>query len=147
MDTTETTPIVVGVDGSPSSLDALRRGATLAQALNAPLRVVTTWDYPAILDGGYAMEGWSPEGNAREVLSDALAQAFHGSPPAGLTSEVREGPAASVLIDESSSAQMLIIGSRGHGGFVGLLLGSVSSVCSQHARCPVLIMHGGTSGL
>jgi nucleotide-binding universal stress UspA family protein len=53
---------------------------------------------------------------------------------------VVEGPAASVLVDESRAADLLVVGSRGHGGFTGLLLGSVSQQCAQHAECPVVIV-------
>lgn len=52
------------------------------------------------------------------------------------------GGAAKVLLNQSAGAQMLVVGSRGHGGFIGLLLGSVSAACAEHARCPVLIVHG-----
>lgn len=142
---TPNAPIVVGVDGSASSLDALRRAAALAQALDAPLRVVTIWDYPAILEGGYSMEGWSPEGNAQEILSDALLETFDGAPPAGLTSAIRQGSTTTTLLDESSRAQMLVLGSRGQGGFASLLLGSISANCAQHAHCPVLIVRGDMS--
>lgn len=145
MDTTDQRPIVVGVDGSPSSLDALLRAATMSRLLDAPLRVVTTWDYPGMLDGGYAMEGWSPEHDAREINADALLVVFRGEVPNNLTSVIREGGASATLIDESSRAQMLILGSRGQGGFASLLLGSVSATCAQHAHCPVLIMHGGAT--
>ncbi len=140
MENTTALPVVVGIDGSDASLAALRQATTIAEALNAPLRVVTTWYIPKMLEGGFAMDGWSPEHDAQEILSDSLEKAFHGNPPPHLTSDVIEGPPARVLLDESSRAQMLVVGSRGHGGFAGLLVGSVSSACAQHARCPVLIV-------
>lgn len=132
--------IIVGVDGSDSSLMALRRGAQIATALDAPLEAITTWEYPVTLDGYYPID-WSPEGDAEKTLADATAQAFQGSPPPGFTQTVIEGPTARVLIEQSAHASMLVLGSRGHGGFVGLLLGSVSATCAAHAHCPVLIMH------
>ncbi len=142
MDNTAVSPIVVGVDGSPSSRDALIRAATIAEALKAPLRVVTTWDFPSMLASGYDSERWSPEADAREILSDALVDAFPGDLPANLIRVVTQGKAAPALLEESWHAQMLVVGSRGHGGFAGLLLGSVSSALAQHAHCPVLVMHG-----
>lgn len=142
MDTITALSIIVGVDGSPSSRDALICAAEIAKAFGAPLRAVTTWEFPAMLEAGYLIEGWSPEGDAREILSATIDEAFRGDVPAALTQVTAEGSTAAVLIDESSRAQMLVVGSRGHGGFAGLLLGSVSSACATHARCPVLIMHG-----
>ena len=142
MDNASTLPIVVGIDGSESSLTALHQAKTIAEALNAPLRVVTTWYFPAMFESGYAMDGWSPENDAREILSEALEKVFHGNLPQHLTSVAVEGQPAPVLIDESARARMLVVGSRGHGGFVGLLLGSVSSACAHHAHCPVLIVQG-----
>jgi nucleotide-binding universal stress UspA family protein len=61
-----------------------------------------------------------------------------------LSTKTLHGPPARTLIEESRNAFMLVLGSRGHGGFAGLLLGSVSTACAQHAHCPVLIMHGPT---
>jgi nucleotide-binding universal stress UspA family protein len=133
--------IVVGVDGSPHSIAALRRGAHLAAVLDLPLEVITTWDFPPMIDAYYTAE-WKFDEDAEKTLAAALDQAFEGSPPDGLRQTVLQGPAARLLIEQSRDAYMLVIGSRGHGGFVGLLLGSVSSVCATHAHCPVLIMHG-----
>lgn len=138
---TRTDRIIVGVDGSRESIAALTRGSELAAALHAPLEMITTWQYPAMV--GYAFEsatGWSPEGDAVAIQQDAIAAAFgEHAPP--LTRTVMEGPPARVLIHESSTAAMLVLGSRGRGGFFGLLLGSVSAACAEHAHCPVLIMH------
>jgi nucleotide-binding universal stress UspA family protein len=67
---------------------------------------------------------------------------FGDQPPAGLQRQVREGGAAKVLLDAGESAIILVVGSRGHGGFAGLLLGSVSANVAEHASCPVLVIHG-----
>ncbi|MHB1172123.1 MAG: universal stress protein [Lacisediminihabitans sp.] len=67
---------------------------------------------------------------------------FGDDRPSWFQAAVREGSTTQVLIEQSKGAEMLILGSRGHGGFVGLLLGSVSAACAEHAHCPVLIMHG-----
>lgn len=134
--------VIVGVDGSESSLDALHRAAQIASATSAPLEAITTWQYPMAFDSYFPMmDDWSPGKNAESVLAAATERAFHGSPPQRFTSRVIEGPAAQVLIEQSLEASMLVLGTRGHGGFAGLLLGSVSSACAERAQCPVLIMH------
>ncbi|KAA9111410.1 universal stress protein [Microbacterium rhizomatis] len=132
-------PIVVGVDGSPGSIDALRKAAELARALQLPLRAVTAWQFPVTYDGSLT-ETWVPETAARELLDSAIESAFDHEPPLALTTATVAGPSARSLITESEHASMLVVGSRGRGGFVGLLLGSVSTSCAQHAHCPVLIM-------
>lgn len=139
MDKAATDRIVVGVDGSESSLSALRYAARMAEALDAPLHVVTTWTAPPI-DPFMAIE-WTPEKYAGETLDAAIVEVFGRTPPAGLTRAVLLGPAARTLIGLSDTSAMLVLGSRGHGGFVGLLLGSVSATCAEHAHCPVLIVH------
>lgn len=137
----DSTRIVVGVDGSASSVEALRYAATLSTALERPLEVVTTWVSP--MAGSYYSRGdWPPEEDAKSLQRQAIIDAFGDTPPSGLTTRLIAGPAASTLIEESTTAAMLVLGSRGHGGFVGLLLGSVSATCAEHAHCPVLIVHG-----
>lgn len=138
-ETRRNTKVVVGVDGSSSSIDALRHGATLAAALSVPLAAVMAWDYPALVTYSPLVD-WSPEADAAAVLTEAIAEAFDGAPPRDLESRVVPGPAARALIEYSREAAMLVVGSRGHGGFVGMLLGSVSAACAQHAHCPVLIV-------
>jgi nucleotide-binding universal stress UspA family protein len=132
--------IVVGVDGSPSSLDALRWAACLAVALNAEISAVTSWDYPASYGmGGGVPAQWDPAEDAAQILADALTAAFGDHRPDGIRAVVREGHPAQVLSDASNGAEMLVVGSRGHGGFAGLLLGSVSAYCTAHGPCPVLV--------
>lgn len=135
--------IIVGLDGSDSSIDALRRGATLSKALGVPLQSVTTWDWPMILGAFASPEAWSPETDAKQIAETAVAFAFPHGKPSDFSSTTLQGSPAGVLIDESKNAGMLVLGSRGHGGFAGLLLGSVSAACAEHAHCPVLVVHGG----
>jgi nucleotide-binding universal stress UspA family protein len=138
-------PIVVGVDGSETSLEALREAARLAGLMGSPLTVVTTWQLP-VAAADYAFPpGYTFEDDARELLARALRTVFGNELPAGLHQEVRMGPPARVLRDLSETARMVVVGSRGHGGFAGLLLGSVSSAVAAHAKCPVLITHRGPS--
>jgi nucleotide-binding universal stress UspA family protein len=138
----ESRPIVVGVDGSPQSIEALREAAELARLLDAPLQALNAWQFPVGYDGGFPKEMWSPEAESERLLESAIGAAFPDGRPAGLAVTSAAGPAAGVLVDKSREACMLVLGSRGRGGFAGLLLGSVSTSCAQHAHCPVLIMHG-----
>jgi len=138
--------IVVGYDGSPSGTAALARAAALAESGKATLDVVTAWHYP-IAYGGYPItSNWSPHEDAKDTLRRGLLHQFGTVTPAWVTGHATEGQPARVLIEASDGAEMLVVGSRGHGGFAGLLLGSVSSACAEHAACPVLIMHEAPSG-
>lgn len=131
--------IVVGVDGSRSSIDALHWAASIAADTGAELDVVICWHYPVNSGLAAAPVDWDPASDAAQVLNDSLATAFGDKVPDGLRASVREGHPAQVLIRASSEADMLVVGSRGHGGFVGLLIGSVSMYCGEHATCPVVI--------
>ena len=131
--------IVVGVDGSDPSIEALRQAAAMARALGSTVTAVACWRYPPAYDNFVALE-WSPEKDAEQVLEESLSRAYGDHRPAGLRSVVRQGQPASVLIDESADADMLVVGSRGLGGFTGLLLGSVSAAVAAHAHCPVLVV-------
>lgn len=132
--------IVVGIDGSDESLDALRRALRLREGSDTPVELVAAWQYPNFY-GAMTVSEWSPERAAEEILADAAKAVFDETPPRWLTQTTRRGNPAEVLIHESEGADMLILGSRGHGGFAGLLLGSVSMACAEHAHCPVLIIH------
>lgn len=133
--------IVVGVDGSAPSILALRWAGALAPLLKARIRAVTCWQFQ-IAVGTFIPVLWDPEEEARKVCAAAVDTAFDGAPPAGLELVASQGSAAKVLVEESRSAQLVVVGSRGHGGFEGLLLGAVSATVAEHARCPVLVAHG-----
>ncbi len=141
--------IVVGVDGSTSSIGALRQGARIAAALGLPLEAIATWRYPDVY-GGYLGDTYAPDSedlihSTQAMLNDTVTAAFGTAVPSWFRGSIREGGAAQVLIEESKDAEMLVVGSRGHGGFVGLLLGSVSDACVGHAVCPVLVYHADSS--
>ncbi|MFJ6416055.1 universal stress protein [Paeniglutamicibacter sp. NPDC091659] len=123
---------------------ALKWAAKLAPSLDAVIRAVTAWHFETSW-GAYALPGWNPETDARQILADALAEAFGERMPEGLVGRCCQGQAAQVLIEQGKSAVMLVVGSRGHGGFAGLLLGSVSSACAEHSSCPVLVVHSATT--
>lgn len=133
--------IVVGVDGSPESGRALRFAVTTARRLGYRVRVVTTWKWPAALKRDEAgFEHWSPEDDARATASSAVDAAEDLlDDDVEVTSELVEGSPAEVLVDASRDAALLVLGNRGLGGFRGLLVGSVSQECAQHAYCPVVV--------
>lgn len=134
--------IVVGVDGSEASNDALRWAGYFAAVLGARLEVVTAWEYPPSFGWAAIAPEWDPVREMTNVLEQSVAAVFGDRPPANLALLVHEGGAAKVLLDASEEATMLAVGSRGHGGFSGLLLGSVSANVAEHASCPVFIVHG-----
>lgn len=133
--------IIVGVDGSASSLDALRHARVVAGRFRWSVEAIAAWHMSSIVAPYYPGQQWSPEVDAREMLQEAVGTVFGATLPSWFRASVRHGPPARVLIDASSTADLLIVGSRGHGGFVGLLLGSVSAACAGSAHCPVLIIH------
>ncbi len=134
--------VVAGVDGSPDSVLALRWAGYVAAMLGARLSVVMAWEYPPSFGWAAIAPDWDPAQDMANELAKAAEAAFGERQPAGLELLVREGGPARVLLEESRHASMLVVGSRGHGGFVGLLLGSVSANVAEHASCPVLIIHG-----
>jgi nucleotide-binding universal stress UspA family protein len=134
--------IVVGVDGSGHSLDALRWAAHFAAVFGAGLDAVATWQYPQSFGWAGVAPEWNPSQDMAKVLDDAVLAVFGDQLPEGLRLLVQEGGAAKVLLDAGEGAVMLVVGSRGHGGFAGLLLGSVSANVAEHASCPVFIVHG-----
>ncbi|GAB3971579.1 universal stress protein [Actinoallomurus acanthiterrae] len=132
--------IVVGVDGSEPSKDALRWAARQAQLTGAELRVVRAWRQPVSygFPADYADADF--EGDAREDLDQILEDVLGGEPRISVTAHVVEGHPAQVLIETADGADLLVVGSRGHGAFAGMLLGSVSAHCAHHATCPVLVV-------
>jgi len=136
------TRIVVGVDGSEHSKLALRWAVSISATTGATIEAVTAWHFPVSFGWGYTPDVWDPEIDATKCLEDTVDEIFGAERPAGLKLLVRQGIPAKVLLDESRGSTMLIVGSRGHGGFAGLLLGSVSANCAEHATCPVMVIHG-----
>jgi nucleotide-binding universal stress UspA family protein len=137
--------VLVAVDGSKPSALALRWGAFVAASMGSSLEAMICWNWGPAGYGSYVAE-WDPAGDARAVLDETLEAVFgpHHLPP-DLKLTVDEGHATERLLKASADADMLVLGSRGRGGFAGLLLGSVSTACAEHATCPVLVVHGATS--
>lgn len=132
--------IIVGVDGSESSVDALRRGEKITVAMGARLTVMTCWTVPAKYHVPYSLATIDFKGAAQEVQSTAIERAFGLDWPRNLTTALVQGPARPTLINASHDATLLVLGRRGLGGFKGLLMGSVSTACITHAHCPVVVV-------
>lgn len=145
MDSNSGNQIVVGVDGSEASKAALKWAARLAPSVGATIHAIVAWEYPIIfgLEGGLPLD-WKPDQVAKEILNASLEEVFGKVRPTDLQGSISQGHPTFVLLDASKDAEMLIVGSRGLGGFASLLLGSVSSACAEHAKCPVLVVHGET---
>jgi nucleotide-binding universal stress UspA family protein len=136
--------IVVGVDGSPTSIDALAWAAGEAEAKGFGLHAVTCWSVPSTLLMGPYQPPISEEELrlvARDMLMSAIDKVLGAEPQVDLTTEVVQGDPALRLLELDADAEMIVVGSRGRGGFAGLLLGSVSQHLAEHARCPVVIIH------
>jgi len=142
MDSAGRTPtIVVGVDGSEPSRRALKWAAGQAQRTGAELNVVTTWEYPTTF--GWAPPyppAFDPEGDTRAALEETVNAVLGPEPSVPVRLTVLEGHPAPVLTEQAEGAEMLVVGSRGHGAFMGMLLGSVSEHCASHASCPVVVV-------
>ena len=138
--------IVVGVDGSPGAKAALRWALAEARLRRTPLHVVHAWAVP-YATVGYGMaplidEGFTAEleQGAKGLVEEMLAEAGSEADGVEVEREIAEGSAAHVLLEKAERAELLVVGSRGLGGFRGLLLGSVSQQCAHHARCPVVVV-------
>jgi nucleotide-binding universal stress UspA family protein len=148
VDRSETTRrIVVGVDGSETSRQALRWAAEEALAHDAELNVVHAWDSPSPGAGvGLSPGRRAPaaveeqHGAAEQLVRDVVKEELGGSPLSNVRPSIGRGSAASVLLEAAKGADLLVVGSRGLGGFAGLLLGSVSTKMANHAGCPVVIV-------
>lgn len=132
--------VVVGVDGSESSRSALQWAARQAHMTGARLEVVITWELPVSF-------GWlppypsdfNPAEDAQRTLDAEVKTVTDAYPDLVVQTTVVEGHPAPVLIDASRGADLLVVGSRGHGEFAGMLIGSVSEHCVANAHCPVLV--------
>ncbi|MGO4382999.1 universal stress protein [Specibacter sp. RAF43] len=138
--------VIVGVDGSAASVEALRQGERLATALGARVEALTCWNYPSMYETPYAQVTLDLEGSARKILDGALESAFGLDWPEHLSTLVIQGPIRASLLEASRKAMMVVVGRRGFGGFKGLLMGSVSSAVAAHAECPVLVVHAAAEG-
>jgi nucleotide-binding universal stress UspA family protein len=148
--------VVVGVDGSAGAKEALRWALAEARLRRSPVRAVHAWMFGYIggsVDGypywGGSLGSYTSIGvdlnelhrAAEDLLERALADVEDEAGDVEIEREVIQGAAAEDLVSAATPADLLVVGSRGHGGFAGLLLGSVSQQCAQHAGCPVVVVH------
>ena len=136
--------IVVGVDGSPSSRTALTWAAAEAAEHGADLIVVNVWEHtlPPPTGSVSVSERYVPDESQRtaEDLVKLIKEELGEDPPVLVQPQVKEGNPAKVLIEQSEDADLLVVGTRGHGGFGGLVLGSVSQHVAGYAKCPVAVV-------
>ena len=137
--------VVVGVDGSEESVAALRWAADYAKATGATVQALIAWHYPDVAGG--APVGHAPppirhesEQRIRDTLDQAVRQVYPDPVAAGVQTRVAYGHPSQALVEASKEASLLVVGSRGHGAFTGMLLGSVSMHCVTSAFCPVTVV-------
>lgn len=138
--------IVVGVDGSEGSKHALAWAAEEARLRHVPLTVLLTWQLPATFYTGAVWVGMDSEviddlrKLAQQRLDDVCSELASLLEDVDVERRVVEGATAHSLIEAAEDADLLVVGTRGHGGFAGLLLGSVSQQCAHHSPCPIVII-------
>jgi nucleotide-binding universal stress UspA family protein len=152
--------VVVGVDGSAGAREALRWALAEGRLRKSPVRAVHAWTFGytgGSLEGypywGGSLDSYTSLGvdlsdlhlAAEDLLERALAGVEDEAEGVEIERQVVQGAAAEVLVSAVAQEDLLVVGSRGHGGFVGLLLGSVSQQCVHHAPCPVVVVHAAKS--
>lgn len=142
--------VVVGVDGSGSSSDAIRWAVDEALLRKTKVQAVYAWQSPLVT--GFQsippdlLDTEALDRHAREIVEAAVVEAGNVSGDVDIESRAIEGLPAKVLIEASRDAELLVLGSRGYGGFHEFLVGSVGQQCVQHAVCPVVIVRPGQNG-
>ena len=128
--------IVVGMDGSAGSREALQWAVAHAELSGAAVQAVMAWQLPEV----YSMASRDYEADARFELQTAIESALGPDQRSHVTSQVVAGRPGHVLVDASRNAQLLVVGSHGHGELIGKFIDSVSAHCVYHAGCPVVVV-------
>ena len=130
--------VVVGVDGSSASAAAVRWAENYAHSTGASVRLVIAWHWPVSYGAPIAYDGFDPEADARKIVEAAAADLQ--LPTRQVSVHVVQGVAGDVLVHAAERADLLVVGSRGHGSLAAALVGSTSSYCVHHAPCSVVIV-------
>ncbi|MFZ0251428.1 MAG: universal stress protein [Acidimicrobiales bacterium] len=131
---------VVGVDGSDGSGKALDWAVAEAIRSQASLELVTAWMFPMALGYVFAKTPDEVRQQVQRIADMSVAHVEAAAPGVAVRSVLREAEAGPALVELSTGADLLVVGSRGHGGFRELLLGSVGAYCARHAHCPIVIV-------
>jgi nucleotide-binding universal stress UspA family protein len=139
--------VLVGVDGSPESRNALRWAAHFAQDLDCAIEAMMAWQAPMAFEFNMTtvIRDWDPQHDCEKGLTGIVDDVFGEHRPPRLRLTVVSGSPARRLVDRAAHAALLVIGSRGHGAFTSVALGSVSQRCIEHAKCPVLVVKADTA--
>jgi len=134
--------VVVGIDGSPGSVAALQLAVAEAKLRKTDVKAVMAWHAPTVAYETRWVAAQLDPATFQEAAASVLNATVSEADTSGVQVDVLvvHGQAAEVLVNEARDADRLVVGSRGLGGFRGLLLGSVSQQCAQHATCPVVIV-------
>lgn len=132
--------IVVGIDGSPDSKQALRWAVDQAEVTDAEVEAVCAWEVPVTILLLPTATEQDYADRARQVLDDTFAEVVGDDPPVAVHAEAVEGRPARVLSKRAAGADLLVVGSHGRGELPGMHLGSVASYCVHHAPCPVVVL-------
>ena len=135
--------IVVGVDGSPASADALRWAARQAELTGAGLRAVSTWRWPNYIT--IKPPGLDLAADTERTLTELVDQVLADHPGLTVTRRVCEGPPGPALLAQAEGAELLVVGARGRAAFPGMMLGSVAEYCVRNGDCPVVVVRAGTN--
>jgi nucleotide-binding universal stress UspA family protein len=137
--------IIVGTDGSDNSLAAVRWALHEATLRNTSVDLIHVWNYTPIIDPmgmgpPVMLDPHEEENTARRVLTEVVRKVDADRGTAKINEVVTQGPPAQTLLSAAKGAELVVVGRRGHGGFLGLLLGSVATQVVNHAPCPVVVV-------
>ena len=132
--------VVVGIDGSERSTEALEWAASYARAKGASVTALTAWIFPSSYGFYVSGQGWDIEETATKLAEEQVAGVREHFPDLDIPLTVVHAHPAQAMVDASRDADLVVVGNRGHGGFTGLVLGSVGTHCVHAAHCPVVVI-------
>lgn len=144
MNTTPLPRIVVGTDGSDNSLGALRWALKEGALRKASVDVIHVWNHVPIIDPmGFAMVGYTDEEEAaaHKLLTETVRKVDADRGDVRINEIVTQGSPSQALLSAAKGAELVVVGRRGRGGFLGLLLGSVATQVVNHCPCPVVVVN------